>query len=107
MSCGCLKIRSHDICNSANLDKVPQIIRLKRFKRYVQADLVAVLEAVGDRLRRAVRLDAHTFNKPFLDALGESGTRRTDETDRESTVLGSRALRSIASQTCRGLWVPS
>jgi hypothetical protein len=43
----------------------------KGLKRYVQANLVPILEAVSHRLREAVYPDMHLFDDMVLDAGGE------------------------------------
>src|SRR5665647_3107369 len=63
LSCQCLKVRAHHVCDSVYLCKVPEVICIhlllcqrgtKPFQCDIQADFVAVLEAVSNRSGHAV-----------------------------------------------------
>src|SRR2546428_8854963 len=83
-----LQIGPHHIRDSADLAAAPELIGIaapglpiisERFERHVEADLVAELEAVHDRLGRAVDLDWHAFYDVLLNAHGPCLSRHAHD----------------------------
>jgi hypothetical protein len=70
----------------------------QRFDSDIDANLVPVLEAVGDGLRRGIHPDHHTLRAVFFDTLGQGGTRKTGYPQarivepRTARLLGQRDL---------------
>src|SRR3972149_4313217 len=87
-SCDRVQVRLHEARHPANAREAGQFGRAapvtaaevaKGFDRHVNTDLVAVLEAVGDRLCGGVHADFHALAAMRLDAFGEGGSRETGD----------------------------
>jgi hypothetical protein len=70
----------HDIGNSTDFGKLPELVCgrrtfapsvSERFNGNVDADLIAVLEAVGDGFGRRVNFDVHAVDAMVFDAFAE------------------------------------
>src|SRR3990172_6647782 len=101
-SCDRVQVRLHDARHPADAREAGQFGGAapvtaaevaKGFDRHVNTDLVAVLEAVGDRFRRRVHADFHALAAMRLDAFGDGGSRETG--DSELRVVETRLLRFL------------
>jgi hypothetical protein len=83
-----LKIGTHDLGHTANLGKAPELVEsgavgtsivAQCLQCHVEANLVPILETVGDGLCRAIDSDPDALNEMLLDAFLESPPREADD----------------------------
>src|SRR5947208_3258401 len=93
-----LQVRAHDVGDTADDRRTPQIVHrtapllpavAERFEGDVETDLVPVFETIRHGLRRAEDPNGHALNLMFLDLGCQSLTGKMNDPQRHAVLLWS------------------